>query len=139
MTAIQVPNATSATVLFCDVAKNQCDNVPYCSTTDGTAANPANCACGTTDCDAATTGLFCFSAQNVCAGYAHPRKVYPVVTSGTCADNGYGWLEDAATCEAAAGQVGWSYTTANTYSTSSRPRGCYDAGSSSGSRRGVTS
>ena len=37
--------------------------------------------------------------------YAHPRKVYPIVTSGTrtCADKRYGWIADAAACEAAAG------------------------------------
>ena len=58
----------------------------------------------------ASTGLFCYipyAPQHVCAdyAYAHPRKVYPIVTSGTrtCADKRYGWIADAAACEAAAG------------------------------------
>ena len=46
------------------------------------------------------------------------------MTSGTCADKGYGWIEDAATCEAAAGQVGWSDTTADAVSDSDYPQGC---------------
>ena len=81
--------------------------------------------CGTTNCDAAMTGLFCYAPQNLCADYANPRKVHPVVTSGTCASNGYGWIEDLAACGAAARQVGWSDLTANSsYNGSDDPRGC---------------
>ena len=120
---------TSATGLICDTSNNdRCSAIPTCATTDGTAANPANCRCGTTDCDADTTGLFCHAPQNLCADYAHPRKVYPIVTSGTC--EGYGWIADKAACEATAGQAGWSDTTAHTYSTTNKPRGCYDTRSS---------
>ncbi len=36
-----------------------------CAITDGTAANPAKCTCGTTVCDAAT-GLFCDVSKNQC-------------------------------------------------------------------------
>ena len=52
--------------------------------------------------------------------------MYPIVTSGKCTDRGYEWIEDKATCEAAAGQVGWSDTTVYTTLDSYYPRGCLD-------------
>jgi hypothetical protein len=118
---------TAATGLFCDTANNdRCSVVPTCVNTNGTVDNGVNCACGSADCDAATTGLFCYSQQSACADYAHPRKLYPIVTSGTCATKGYGRVEDAATCGAAAGQVGWNDTTAHTENGEWLPLGCWD-------------
>ena len=81
-------------------------------------------------CDAATTGLFCYGASSQCSTN-NSFIVYPIVASGTCSDQGYGRIADAAMCEAAAGQVGWSDTTAYTNSWSGYPRGCFDRSSSS--------
>jgi len=57
---------TETTQMYCDQAENRCNQIPTCTNTDGTAANPANCVCGTTDCDADTTGLFCDASKNRC-------------------------------------------------------------------------
>ena len=59
--------------------------------------------------------------------------VYPIVTSDTCADKGYGWIADAVACEVAAGQVDWSDTTAETNHSLNYPQGCYNESSSQGS------
>ena len=58
--------------------------------------------------------------------------IYPIVTSGTCASHDYGYIADPATCEAAAGQVGWPSNSPYTGPPSSYyPRGCWDRSSSS--------
>ena len=122
-------NCDGTTGLFCFADDNRC-RFATCSNTDGSTANSADCACGTEDCDA-TTGLYCDASKNHCDKMAGPYSdAYFIVTSGTCASNGYGYIEDAAACEAAAGQVGWSDTTAGTSSWTSYPRGCWDTSSS---------
>ena len=97
----------------------------------GETINAEPCVCGTSGVCTSTTGLFCYAPQSLCAEYAHPRRVYPIVTSGMCTGNGYEWIADAATCQAAAGQVGWSDTVASITSWSGFPRGCFDQRSSS--------
>jgi len=123
-------NCDGTTGLFCFAVDNRC-RFATCSNTDGSTANSADCACGTEDCDA-TTGLYCDTSKNHCDKLAGPySNAYLIVTSGTCASNGYGYIEDAATCGAAAGQVGWALSpdtgAALTYSGLSFPRGCWNS------------
>jgi len=47
------------------------------------------------------------------------------VATGTCASHGYGVITTAAECETAGAALGWSDTTAFTYSWSGYPTGCY--------------
>ena len=65
-------------------------------------------------------------------GSAQVSTVYPIVTSGTCASNGYEVIEDTMTCENAANITGWSDTDAVTRAIfTSYPQGCQDWNSSS--------
>ena len=129
--ACNTTDCDTSTGLFCDASKSQCDELPYCINTDGSAANPSSCECGTADCDEAS-GLFCDASKNSCSKVVGSHvTVYPIVTSGTCADQGYGWITNAATCRLAAGQVGWSDTSASTWRSGlGLPRGCLDTSSS---------
>ena len=119
------------TALFCDAVENQCDDVPYCVITNGTAANPGNCACGVVDCWSGN-GLFCEASQNLCVPYANPRKVYPVITSGTCSSHGFTLPSNGFVCEAPAGARGWYISGTPDYSSSygvHHPSGCFRLGS----------
>ena len=42
-------------------------NTAACTTTDGSSPNQNACTCGTSNCDAAGTGLYCWSALNKCS------------------------------------------------------------------------
>ena len=122
-------DCTSENGLFCDADNNQCSATLQppqpsdCTITDGTAANEEACTCGTTDCTS-STGLFCSSRINTCSD-SNVFTMYSVVTSGTCASNGYGLIDDTATCEAAAEARSWSDWSATVLTSSYRPNGCY--------------
>ena len=123
----------ATTGLFCNSFLSRCSETVSCRITDGTVANDENCACGTSDCDGTTTGLYCHNPTGSCSKIAGPHvSTYAVVTSGKCTEKaGYSWINDAATCEAAASQVGWSDTLAASITSSTgMPRGCFDIASS---------
>ena len=115
-------NCDGTTGFFCFADENRCDFVP-CANTNGMVVNSETCTCGTADCT--DDKLFCDTSKNHCDKLAGPySNAYAIVTSGTCASNGYVYIEDAATCGAVAGQVGWSDTTPFPTHHASYPRGC---------------
>ena len=141
-------NGSTTTGMRCFETENRC-RFSSCSVTDGTGANPLGpCACGESDCSD-TTGLHCdvLDATSQCKHYPYclntdgsadnavsctcgsPPMAYHLVTSGTCPDNGFTWIEDLAECEAAAVALGLSDTSAVDDGRSEYhyyPKGCYE-------------
>ena len=55
--------------MYCVSATDTCSKRPpaVCLISDGSAANPSACACGSEDCETAgTTGMHCYASQNRC-------------------------------------------------------------------------
>ena len=125
------------TGMFCNAASSLCRSyaVPTCAKTNGVAPNTGatNCACGDgTDC---ASGLYCLAASSQCStdgtdfvGFSPTVKM-----SGRCDDdaaNGWGWIEDLATCEKAVAALGSSHTNVAILAGSYEkyPPGCFSLG-----------
>jgi hypothetical protein len=113
---------------YCTRSTSTCGFGPACSRTDGTIANDApSCLCGTKGCTS-NTGLFCFKSSNGAGGcdkVAH-SVAYSQVESGECGSvSGRVGITDKATCETAAGNLGFSDTTVYEVSYSDNPSGCF--------------
>ena len=99
--------------------------VGACLKTDGIQANAGACRCGTSDCTS-SNGLFCTFSINTCHQLSQ-LPIYKERTSGNCGDSdGEGTITSPTACEAGAAALGWGDTTAETFSWSYFPPGCFD-------------